>query len=350
MLPEYVYHKNDRNELLSARTLRECRLRELARHLPGGLPPGALPAYTRPSAEERYAFNAPEFVAPDYAAFFADDPEAGKQLDQVYANHENIALADRELLELFRKGVRRSKHPPNSTLGWISSALGWPKDPLLTEIFYQALDPKAPEDFYKAGVYYGFGLGTPKTKNILTALFNVYMAAPFDQTTNGNMRYRIAWGVGNHEDDKHFLATLFEETLKNPQALSDPALRQAEAAYKSLTGSDPPNAAEYASRGVYLVLYEDNVAKTTLAAQKRLAARFGDRKEVLTSKFLVEKGEVSVLLVVRGKGAMDSILKDLTAKRETVHLATLLTPELIEESKGKSDLLADFEKYLPQER
>jgi hypothetical protein len=101
---------------------------------------------------------------------------------------------------------------------------------------------------------------------------------------------------------------------------------------------------------VYLVLYADNVAKTTLAAQKRLAARFGDRKEILASKFLVEKGEVSVLLVVRGKGAMDSILKDLTAKRETVHLATLLTRELIEQSKGKSDLLADFEKYLPQEQ
>lgn len=113
--------------------------------------------------------------------------EAGARLDQVYAHCETIELTDRELLDLFRRGVRRSAHSPNIMFGWIVGALGWPQDPLQTEILYQARDPQAPSEVRKAGVYYGFGLGTQKTRNILEVLYRVYMAPPFDRTTNGNM-------------------------------------------------------------------------------------------------------------------------------------------------------------------
>jgi len=34
--------------------------------------------------------------------------------------------------------------------GWISSALGWPHDPRLTEIQYQGMDVTAPMDFRNA--------------------------------------------------------------------------------------------------------------------------------------------------------------------------------------------------------
>ena len=236
-LSERPKYRVDLNELLSARVLRECRLREFARHLPGGLPKHALPAYTRPPADATYAYNADEFVAPSYDEFFPDDAAAGAELDKVYGSGDRIELSDGQLLDLFRRGVRRSAHTPSMLFGWISGSLGWPPDPRLTEILYQAMDPRAPLAVRNAGIYYGFGLGTTRTKNVLEAMFRVYMAPPFDRGTNGNMRSRILWSVGDHEDDKRYLADRFAEVLEDHAALSDEAIHLADSAYRQLTGA-----------------------------------------------------------------------------------------------------------------
>lgn len=345
-LSDRLHHSIDFNEMLSARTLQERRLREFARHLPEGLPQHALPAYTRPPAGASYAYSADEFVAPDFEAYFADDTEAGKKLDQVYANRDAVELSDRKLLELFRRGIRRSARSPNMMFGWISSALGWPRDPLLTEILYQAVDPDAPPDVRKAGIYYGFGLGTTKTRNILEAMYRVYMAPPFDPTTNGNMRSRILWGVRDHEDDKHFLATRFEKALQDHDSLSDEAIRQADVAYRQLTGKEPPNAAEYASRGIYLVMFQDNASPSIEESQRRMTERLGSSQNLIDTKFVKDGDRVTVLAVVRGAAGRQWLIENLqTEPRLAISFAELLTKSLIDQVDG--NMLREFEKYLP---
>jgi hypothetical protein len=221
-------------------------------------PCGARPrAETRPPVDAEYAWSADEFVPPDFAGYFNDDQAAGMELDRVFADRAPIELADRELLEPFRRGLRRSENPPNSMFGWIIGSLGWPQDPMLTEIFYQATDPGAPGEVRDAAIYYGVGLGVAKTKNMLEAMFRVFMAPPFDRTSNGNLRQRILWGLGKHEDDKHYLATRFADTLRNHASLTDEALLQADAAYRQLTGEVPPHAIEYAARGLFVVIARD---------------------------------------------------------------------------------------------
>lgn len=345
-LEKRKYTELDFNGLFSARVLQERRLNEFARFLPAGAPASRLPAYTRPSADQVYAYQAAEFVAPDYQACFADDVQAGQKLDELYENREKLSLTDRELLELFRRGLRRSSHRPNTMFGWISGALGWPRDPRLTEIFYQALDPKGPENVRKAALYYGFGLGTDKTRNVLRALFHVYMAPPFDDTTNRNMRSRILWSVRDHEDDKYYLSTLFAEALREHAKLSDVALQQADSAYKQLTGEDPPNADEYGARGMYLVMFGVEGASTIPASKQYVSQRLGASPLILTKKFLEENSEVSVMVLVQGSTGLDWLIKNLQAKPELpIYYAGLLTPEMVE----KGNNLQEFKEFLPEE-
>lgn len=345
-LTRYANGEIDFNEMLSPRTLQERRLCEFARHLPDGLPKRAKPTYTRPPADEVYAYAADKFVAPDYESFFADDAEAGARLDEVYQNWETIELSDRELLDLFRRGVRRSSHGPNLMFGWISTALGWPRDPALTEILYQAVDPNAPFEFRKYAIYYGFGLGTAKTKNILKAKFRVYMSPPFDRRTNRNARARILWGVRNHEDDKYYLATLFAEALRDHASLSDEALRQADRAYHELTREEPPNAAEYGARSVYLVLFADGVSRSVEESKPRVAQRLGESEHVVDVKCVENDGAIVVMVAVRGSAGMRWLVENLQTKpKMAIYFADLLTRELIDEA--KEDMLRDFEKHLP---
>jgi hypothetical protein len=296
-----------------------------------------------------YGYRTDRFVAPDFARFFADDAAAGAELDQVYAARESIDLTDRELLDLFRRGVRRSAHKPNVMFGWISGALGWPRDPLLTEIFYQVLDPAAPPEFRQAGVYYGFGLGTSKTANVLEALFHVYMAPPFDRTTNNNHRSRILWGVRDHEDDKHALATHFAAALRDHASLSDEALLQADTAWRELTDTAPPNAAEYAHRGLFLVMFQAPSSLSLAAAKEHITRRLDDSKHVVDTKFTDSDERLGVLVLVRGTVGRAWLVEEL--QREPVmriYFADLLTRELIEQADEPGrDALRELEKHLP---
>jgi hypothetical protein len=344
-----VKYRITRNEVFSPRTLQECRLREFTRHLPGGLPQRALPEYTRPPAVASYAHRADELRAPDFEAFFADDLEAAAKLDALFDNRESLELTDRQLLELFRRGMRRSAHAPNELFGWIAGALGWPNDPLLTEIFYQTLDPKAPLKVRDAGIYYGFGLGTAKTKNILRALYRVYMAPPFDRSTNGNMRSRILWGVRDHEDDKHFLTTQFERALQDHTSLSNEALRQADIAYHELTGREPPNASDYASRGHYLVVAVDGDSKSIDESKRQIQERIGNSQHMVDMKFAAgEDEDILVMSVVRGTAGMQWLVEALQAEPQLpIVYADLLTAEII--NQAENDILREFEKHLTAE-
>ncbi len=347
-LTRYVNYRIDFNEMLSPRTLQERRLREFAQYLADGLPKGAAPEYTRPPADAEYAWNAAEFIAPDFEGYFADDAAAGAALDEVYANRRSLTLTDRELLESFRRGVRRSTHTPNTMWGWISTSIRWPRDPMLTEIMYQAMDPNAPPDVRKAGNYYGFGLGTEKTRNILEAMYRIFMAPPFDRTTNGNMRSRILWGVRDHEDDKQYLATRFAQALRDHELLSDVAVEQVHNAYRQLTDDDPPNFDEYSSRGVYLVMCRDKYSRTVAESKERMAQRFGDSPQLIHSTYAEKDGTIIVKLIVRGLAGFNWSVERLQEKepKVTIDLIILLTHELI--SQAQDGALDDFAEYLPK--
>ena len=345
-LATWVRCKVDLTELFLPRTLQGNRLREFASHLPKGLPKRARPSYTRPPAGEVYAYCASAFVAPNFKEFFADDAEAGRKLDHAYKNSEEMELSDRELLDLFRRGVRRSEQTPNLMFGWISTALGWPRDPMVTEILYQAMDPAAPPKVRNAAIYYGFGLGTSKTMNVLEGLFRAYMAPPFDRVTNYNTRSRILWGVRDHEDDKYYLVTRFEETLRRHAELSDEALIQADFAYRELTREEPPNAADYAARGVFVVLFEHEGVRSKEALHDLISVGLGDSKHLIGTEVVEHDGHVMIAAMVRGTVGKNWLLDQLqTTPHMNLFVADLLTRDLIE--MADKGMLKGLERFLP---
>ena len=336
LVDRFTKYKNfeiDFNEYLSPRVLQERRLREFAKLLPDGMPPRARPEYSRPPADAEYAHLASTFVAPDFDAFFADDLEAGKQLDALYAERESLTVTDAKLLELFQHGVRRSAHGPNVMFGWISSALGWPHDPQLTEIQYQGMDVAAPIGFRNAANYYGFGLGTIKSDNILEAMYRSYLAPPFDRINNQNMRPRILWGVREHEDDKHFLATRFLTSLNDHASLSDDQLQLADLAYRQLTDQEPPNAAEYADRSNFVVIFGIAESQTLEANEVALKGRFGELKQLLDVRVMKsEQGDCGIS-IVRGQRGVDELMANLKQPPKlTPYVIERLTRELIDQS------------------
>lgn len=345
----YKHGVVDFSELLSIQSLERRRLREFAEHLPGGLPSRARPAYTRPPALQSFAHLQPQFVPPDYQAFFPEDTVASKKLDQMVASQQAGMLSDQELLELFRRGLRKSKLRPNSLFGWLSGALGWPKDPRLTEIQYQALAPTAPAEVRHASIYYSFGLGTEKTPNILRAMVEVFMAPPWDRTTNYNSKARILWGVRDHEDDKHQMAQLFAEKLQGHAQLSDVALQQVDSAYQQLTDSEPPNADDYANRGLYVILLFNNSFTSSEATEKQMKQRFGKNSTVLESVVSEIDGQLGALVLVRGFSGVRAFIADTqNTSGASIGLAELLSRELVDQA--ANGMLEPFRRYLADVR
>ncbi|HEY0985238.1 hypothetical protein, partial [Schlesneria sp.] len=345
-LEQHIFAKLDFNFLLSPRILRECRLREFGRYLPGGIPVRARPTYTRPEVGESFAFNATTWVAPDFENYFADDEDAGRKLDEVYQQKESLEMSDRELLRLFRRGVRRSKQTPNEMFGWISGALGWPLDPMLSEIMFQAVDPRGPFPFRDAAVYYGYNLNKPKTKNMLEALVQAYLAEPFDRTSNSNFRGRILWSVRDHEDHRYFLATRFESALKNHQQLSDEALRPTDLAYRQLANRAPPNQHEYDHRIVDVVGFVIPENQSLMAAKQLFEDRMESNEFLLDTEIRQEKNQVQGLSVTRGFEGPRLLAAKLKEEFNwPVNFALPLTPVVWKELGDK--LPARFQDYLP---
>lgn len=345
----YIFVRADFDFLLSPRVLREYRLREFARHLPRGLPDKAKPEYSRPDPNETYAFNADTYVPPDYETFFADDEEAGKQLGDVFEKLDQSQLNDRELLQLVRQGLRRSTKPPNSVIGSLAYALGWPADPLLKEIMYHAIDVRAPFPIRDVGVYYGYNLNEPKTRNMLEALFQAYMAPPYDRTTDGNFRSRILWSVRDHEDHKHYLATQFGKALQNHAELSSDQVRLANQAYQQLTSEFPPNGQEYGDRIVQLVGFTIPNAYVDQVAQTMIEMRLGNPDFWLDAEYTKQDANIQVMAVIRGHNSIQLLADQLQKKPQwPITFAMQFNHEFWKESKDK--LPSRFENYLPEKK
>jgi hypothetical protein len=163
------------------------------------------------------------------------------------------------------------------------------------------------------------------------------------------MRSRILWGVRDHEDDKYYLATRFEQSLRDHASISDEALRQSDIAYRQLTDREPTNAAEYASRGIYVVMFQDKDAESVDDATQQIERRLGDSPHLIHTKYFEDGKRITVLALVRGSSGMKWLVGKLQAEPQVpVNFADLVTPELIRQA--ENNVLGDFEKHLSPPR
>lgn len=117
-------------------------------------------------------------VAPNFEAFFPDDPEGGKVLDALLDSKDKDSRSDEEILAAIRNGLRRTHWMRSQYTSWIGGRFIEGKtnpDPLAIEILYHAADVGGEQavDPYKTcwgAVWYGLSLVEPKTPAILRAM------------------------------------------------------------------------------------------------------------------------------------------------------------------------------------
>jgi len=123
------------------------------------------------------------------SSFFPDDVQAGEELDELWAvkNHAFKTVSSEEILEIVRKGFRRTSAKKDDIIGTIGSKFIWHKRPSVqsaVDILYCA--SFEPDVKYNA-FYYGLTVANPKSPEVLKRLVELAM--------QGYGVGRIAWGI-----------------------------------------------------------------------------------------------------------------------------------------------------------
>ena len=130
------------------------------------------------------------YVAPSFVRFFPDDPVGGEALDSVHRSLGSDTRPDREILDIVRRGLRRTRNHRTSILRTIGNRYIWgkrPQNPYAVELMYHASDPDDRFGTRHYAVYFGLSvLASPKPPNVLRALVDVCM--------KGGDVGRVSWG------------------------------------------------------------------------------------------------------------------------------------------------------------
>ena len=137
-------------------------------------------------------------------SFFPDDMEAGQELDELWAvkNQAFNTVSHEEILEIIRKGFRRTSADKNDIIRTIGSKYIWnksPSEPAAVDILYCA--SFNPDVMYNA-FYYGLTVTKPKSPMVLQRLVDLAM--------QGYGVGRIAWGIRSVQDQREEFINLLK--------------------------------------------------------------------------------------------------------------------------------------------
>jgi len=142
------------------------------------------------------------YVAPNFEAFFPDDPVASARLDDLERTGGLDRLTPEEATSAIQNGLRRSTRAKLSILRTFGNRFIWgrtPQNPAAIELMYHAAGaPDLPESDITSywAVYFGLSVAEHKTPNILRTLAEICM-----RSERADMFSRIQWGVRDQQAD-----------------------------------------------------------------------------------------------------------------------------------------------------
>lgn len=160
-----------------------------------------------------YAWSCTDrYVPPDFNSYFPDDPEGGVLLDKLFPSLQDSTLPDNELLQIVRKGLRRTSRDRESVLRAIGNRYIWnkaPQNPAAIEIMYHAADPRNMYGTRHYAIYFGLSvIGPEKPANVLRTLVSICMKVD-DENDIG----RVTWGCQNQlEELRSYLTAYLDST------------------------------------------------------------------------------------------------------------------------------------------
>lgn len=279
---------------------------EFAHHLTVS-PPALLPQYTPPAGDSRTAWNRTEgYQVPQFEQFFPDDPVAGMRLDELLTRESLADLTDQQVLEIFRKGLRRSRATPNQLFGWLSRSLGLPTDPRQTEIFFQAADPAGPAAIRQAAVYFGL-TGSTLSPNVVALFHDILISENSATIEERETVSRIHWSLRFDTAARDELIHRLAMSLDRPELWHSPArLAALDAIYEQLAGKPHAARAAYADRVRFLVVLQVPEVSGRAAVSRVIQRRFG---AIADLEFAVDgTAERNVWVIVPGYAGRDKLL------------------------------------------
>jgi hypothetical protein len=167
--------------------------------LPPALPHEALAV----AAEDGRAWQQAEpYLAPDFEAYFPDDVEGGRLLDQHFEANTLRQLPEDEFLAVIRNGLRRTTNHRTIIISYVGQRFIWgvdPQHPDAIELCYHAADFRSEVAKYGArhyAVYFGLSVVDRKPPAILRTLADLCVAID-DPNDIG----RVAWGAESQIDE-----------------------------------------------------------------------------------------------------------------------------------------------------
>lgn len=316
-------------EPLNDRVFQTRRLSEFAPFWPHQVQ-AAKPRYTTPTPGT-YAWNSETYVAPDFHAYFPDDPLAGEELDELLKLDDFSHLTDRDILAVTQKGLRRSQHPQRA-LSWLAAAIGWPSSSWQTEIYYQACDPRGPAAIRYAAVYHGLGNWQAKHSNVLRLFARILASEPFDRSQGHNTRGRILWSVRNDQEEAGRLAEFISAELAQHTQLPFEVLVELDGAYRQLANRLPDARPMYRQRGTFLVIFRAKRAKSEQEFQRRMREHFSDSPQWLAGVAHTRQKQLGGMAVVQGLEGVEWLVDQMSKSPDyTVDFASPFTRKAVPE-------------------
>ncbi|OHB74946.1 MAG: hypothetical protein A2Z25_22610 [Planctomycetes bacterium RBG_16_55_9] len=217
--------------------------------------------------QKEQAIVHPEVNVTSPLSFFPDDVQAGKELDDLWAvkyQAFNTMPAD-ELLEIIRKGFRRTSANKNDIVSTLGGRYIWHKSPSETaavDILYCA---SFDSDVMYNAFYHGLTVAKAKSPVVLKRLADLAM--------QGYEVGRIAWGVWQVQDQREEFIDLLKPYLDSTDLT---ARQQAQNVVKVI---------EAKTRGVY----DTSKGETKPENIKKVREDFGDKLGQLRETLLTGK-------------------------------------------------------------
>ncbi|MEQ8820466.1 MAG: M56 family metallopeptidase [Sumerlaeia bacterium] len=146
-----------------------------------------------------FAWQAEEWIAPDFEAFFPYDRAAGAALDAFFERANKDKEPDEVAIETMWRGLRTAKTRELFIIRWFGNRFVWGaenQDPRAIELLYHATDSPNADHRYNA-LYFGMSTTREKTPNLIRAMGNLLIRDGLDANVTG----RVFWGLRGHEQE-----------------------------------------------------------------------------------------------------------------------------------------------------
>ncbi|MHB8897448.1 MAG: hypothetical protein ACYC6Y_01735 [Thermoguttaceae bacterium] len=289
--------------------------------------------------DEPYAWNRTDrYAHPDAQAFFPDDPEGGKQLDDLFGGKLGGSHKPEDLFAAVRRGLRNTKRYPTLILAEIGKGFVWgvkEQDPRAIELLYHASD--LPGEAAHSALYHGLTVVKQPGDNLLRTLMDRHA------TYGAEIQGRILWGLKQYANRDQVTAGL-KRLLDEPAGLSDAGIVAALDLYRQFVGQPYGDRSRLEDAGLFAMGFASEGLETADHFRARLVEWAGDEKAVAELVVRIDEGRPVGVAIIRGVGKRDRIVEAIAASGNSeLIFSETFSPRVLQQYQ-----LRELARFLPE--